>query len=118
MRTRFLAVCIAAVVGAVPASLAQGAEALYQGRSAGTTAMTPDRHTRSGFGGDTGVSLVVPTGKVWVGSETVAGEPVYERRTTVRAGMTVVEVSTTPFAPVASPAAPPPAVRPDQPAPW
>jgi len=74
-----IAVGLAAVLG-VPAALAQD-----QGKPAGT-----------------GISVVVPTGKVSVSSQSVRGEPVFVRRTSAMGGMTIVEVSTTPFTPVAS----------------
>ena len=100
-----IVIVVAAVVAMVPASFAQAPRITGQGKSAGT------------------VSVAVPIGKVSVGPESLEGEPVYVRRTTVGAGMTVVEVSTTPFMPV------PPSkqerakadgstVRPDRPASW
>jgi hypothetical protein len=76
-----IAICFAAAIGVAPASLAEN-----QGRPAGT--------------GKTVVSVAVPSGKVRVGAEHVDGAPVYVRRTTGIEGMTVVEVSTSPFMPV------------------
>ena len=76
-----IAIGFAAAIGVVPASLAED-----QGKSAGT--------------GKTVVSLAVPSSKVRVGAEHVDGAPVYVRRTTGIEGMTVVEVSTSPFMPV------------------
>jgi hypothetical protein len=106
MRT---ALCIAfglgAVVAVVPAAFAQ---------SAGTGVNAEERQPR----GTTGISLEVPIGRVSVGPA-LGGEPVYVRRTTVKEGMTIVEVSTTPFTPVlASNEGPPVVGRSDQPAGW
>ena len=75
------AIGLAAVISVFSASLAED-----QGRPAGS--------------GKTVVSVAVPSGKVRVGAELVDGEPVYVRRTTGIEGMTVVEVSTSPFMPV------------------
>ena len=100
MRTLWigLAIGLAAVVGVVPAAFAQDPPAPGLGKPAGTS---------------------VPIGKVRAGPELVEGEPIYVRRTTVRPGMTVVEVSTTPFVPVlASKQQAAAVVRPDQPASW
>jgi hypothetical protein len=106
MRT---ALCIAfglgAVVAVVPAAFAQ---------SAGTGVNAEERQPR----GTTGISLEVPIGRVSVGPEILDGEPVYVRRSTVREGVTIVEVSTTPFTPVLASNEAPPGVRPDQPAGW
>ena len=60
----------------------------------------------------------VPVGRVCVGPELVDGEPIYVRGTTVREGMRIVEVSTTPFMPVLAPGVAELIVRPDQPAGW
>ena len=75
-----------------------------------------------GLKSGTGISLAVPTGKLSVGQPSAQAQPVYVRRTTGAEGITVVEVSTTPFAPLV------PAqggsnstrivLRPDQPASW
>ena len=73
-----IAITLAAVFGVVPASLVQD-----QDKPAGT-----------------GISVAVPSGGVSVNPESVDGEPVYVRRTSPIGGMTVVEISTTPFAPV------------------
>ena len=94
----FMAIGLAGVVGVVPAAFAQEPGVPGDSKSAGTS---------------------VPIGKVRVGSEFADGEPIYVRRTTVRPGMTIVEVSTTPFMPVLPPNEKPPGVgRPDQPASW
>ena len=93
-----MAIGLAAVVALVPAASAQEPRVPGDGKSAGTSA---------------------PTGKVRVGSEIADGEPIYVRRTTVRPGMTIVEVSTTPFMPVLpSKEQAAAVVRPDQPASW
>ena len=75
----FIAFGIAALVAVAPASLAQDV-----GKPAGT-----------------GVFVALPTGKVALSPQSVDGEPVYVRRTSPMGGMTIVEVSTTPFMPVA-----------------
>jgi hypothetical protein len=88
MRTALcMAIGLAAAVGGVPASFAQDSGVLDHGKSAGT-------------GSNAGISLAVPIGRVSVGPESGDGEPVYVRRVTVNGGMTIVEVSTTPFMPV------------------
>ena len=93
-----MAIGLAAVAAVVPAASAQEPRVPSDGKSAGTSA---------------------PIGKVRVGPEFADGEPIYVRRTTVRAGMTIVEVSTTLFMPVLrSNEAPPGVGRPDQPAGW
>ncbi len=118
MRTALcMAIGLAVVVGVVPASFAQDSRLPDQGKSAGTGTEAEEQQTDQGLGSNTGVSLAVPIGKVWVGPEVVDGEPVYIRRTTVREGTTIVEVSTTPFMPALS-SGEVPRVRPDQPAGW
>ena len=98
----------------VPAAFAQDSRGADQGKSAGTG------QKRQRPGGNTTVSVAAPIGRVSVGAKSLDGEPIYVRRMTVREGITVVEVSTTPFMPdvrsnVKVAAA---AVRPDQPAGW
>ena len=93
-----LAIGLAAVVAVVPAASAQEPRVPDDGKSARTS---------------------VSTGKVGVDPEFADGEPIYVRRTTVRPGMTIVEVSTTPFVPVLTSKEQAAAVvRPDQPASW
>ena len=93
-----MAIGLAAVAAVVPAASAQEPRVPGDGKSAGTS---------------------VPIGKVRVGAEFVEGEPIYVRRTTVRPGMTIVEVSTTPFMPVLASSEEPTRVgRSDQPAGW
>jgi len=118
MRT---ALCMAiglAVVGGVSASFAQDSRVLDHGKSAGTGIEPKERQTDQRSGSNTGISLEVPIGRVSVGPEVLDGEPVYVRRSTVREGVAIVEVSTTPFTPVLASNEAPPGVRPDQPAGW
>ena len=120
MRTGFcIAIGLAVVVSGVPASFAQDSQGVDQGNSAGTGTEAQERQTQQEPGSNRGISLAVPIGKVSVGSRSLDGEPVYVRRTTVRDGLTIVEVSTTPFMPVfVSNEGAPAVVRPDQPAGW
>ena len=114
MRTALcMAIGLAVVVSGVPASLAQDSQGLDHGKSAGTG------QTHQKRGSNRGISVAVPIGGVSVGPK-LDGEPIYVRRTTGKEGMTIVEVSTTPFMPVlASNQQPSGAVlRPDQPAGW
>ena len=96
-----MAIGILAVVGVVPVSLAQDAQVADHGKFAGTGVAVeePQSHQRLGTS-STGVFVAEPSGKVWVAPESLEGEPSYARRTTVGQGITVVEVSTTPFMPV------------------
>ncbi len=93
-----MTIAVAAVAGVVPAAFAQEPRVPGDGKSAGTS---------------------VPIGEVRAGPDVVDGEPIYVRRTTVRPGITIVEVSTTPFVPVLpSKEQAAAVVRPDQPASW
>ena len=105
MRAGHFFLGLAAVACGVPAAFAQDSRVLNRGNSAGS-------------GSKMGISLAVPTGRVWVDPQDVHGEPVYVRRVAVGQGMTVVEVSTTPFMPASSPGEALPGVRSDQPASW
>ena len=123
MRTALcLAIGFAAVVGVVPASFARDSRVLNHDKAARNGIAAEEGRTHQRPGSDTGISIAVPIGKVWVGPESVEGEPVYVRRMTVREGMTIVEVSTTPFMPVLGSNNVPDGValivRPDQPASW
>ena len=111
---------LAAVVGVVPASFAQDSRVLDHDKSAGTGIAAEERQTHHRPGSNRVISLAVPIGRVSVGPGFVDGEPIYLRRMTVREGMTIVEVSTTPFMPVLRSNEEPPGVigRPDQPASW
>ena len=105
---------LAAAVGAGTASFAQLAVPGpgEPGIEAG------ERRADQRFGGNTGISLAVPIGSVSVDPQTLGGEAIYVRRVTVREGMTVVEVSTTPFEPVLTSNQGSRRIRPDQPAGW
>ena len=123
MRTGYMAIGLAAVVSVVPASFAQASRVLDHCKSAGTGIEAEERQTHQTPGSNTGISLEVPIGRVCVGPELLDGEPIYERRMTVRERMTIVEVSTTPFMPVLASNEGPRGVagsigRPDQPAGW
>ena len=119
MRTGFMVIGLAAVVSVVPASFAQGSRVLDHGKSAGTRIGAEARQTPHRLDGNTGISLAVPIGRVWMDSDLVDGEPIYVRRTTAREGMTIVEVSTTPFMPSEEPRGVDNLLgRPDQPASW
>ena len=117
MRTALcIAIGLAVPVNVVPASLAHG-------KPAGTGIETEERKTHQGLRSNTGISIAEPIGRVSVGPESLDGEPVYVRRTTVREGMTIVEVSTTPFMPASlskgeAAEVARSTVRPDQPAGW
>ena len=109
MRTALcMAIGLTVVVGVVPAAFAQDSRVLDHCKSAGTGIEAEERQThdemsdglRSGAREHAGVSVAVPIGRVCVGPESVDGEPTYVRRTKASEGMTIVEVSTTPFVPV------------------
>ena len=103
--TGYLAMGFAMVVAAGPGASAQEPQVAGPDESPATA--------------QTRVTVAVPTGRVSVGPEFVDGEPVYARRTKTKEGMTIVEVSTTPFLPVlALNEKAPPVARPDQPASW
>jgi hypothetical protein len=121
MRTAlWMAIGLAVVVSGVPASFAQDSRVPDHGKPAGTRIQAKERQAPQRPGSNTGVSLAVPIGRVWVGPESVDGEPSYVRRTKASEGMTIVEVSTTPFMPALRSGEVPPGViaRPDQPASW
>ena len=126
MRTALsMAIGLAFVVGLVPASFAQDSRDLDHGKSAGTGIEAEERQTHDEMSNGlrlearehTGVFAAVPIGRVSVGTEFVDGEPSYVRRTTVSKGMTIVEVSTTPFI-EELPGVDKLIVRADQPASW
>ena len=120
MRTGYLAIGLAAVVGVAPASFAQGSRALDRCKAAGTGIEAAERQTHESPASNRGVFVAVPMGRVCVGPEVVDGEPSDVRRITAREGMAIVEVSTTPFMPDLPSSEAPPGVigRPDQPAGW
>jgi hypothetical protein len=114
------------VVGLVPAAFAQDSRVSDQGNSAGSVVEADERQPRydslDGLRVESqeyaGVFVETPIGKVSVGPEFVDGAPVYVRRITATAGVTVVEISTLPFMldlPSNELSA---GVRPDQPASW
>ena len=113
-----IAIGLAVAISGVPAALAQNSRALEHCKAAGTGTEAEERQTQQRPMGNTGVFVDVPIGKVCVGPELLDDEPVYVRRTTVGTGITIVEVSTTPFMAVLSSSKKPPGVRPDQPAGW
>jgi hypothetical protein len=124
MRTALcLAIGVAIVAGGVPASFAQDSRVPDPGKPAGTGTEAKERQKHQGLESNKGISLAVPIGKVSVGHGSLSGEPIYVRRSTVREGMTIVEVSTAPFMPVLASNEGPSGggqlvVRPDQPAGW
>jgi hypothetical protein len=121
MRTALcMAMSLAVVVGVVPASSAQDSRVLDDCKYAGTAIEAQEQQPQQTLGSNTGVVVAVPIGRVCVGPESVDGEPSYVRRTKAGEGMTIVEVSTTPFMPDLRSSEGPPGVigRPDQPASW
>ena len=104
-----------AVVSAAPASFAQDSRVLGHCKAAETGMEAEERQTP---GSNMGVVVVVPIGRVCVGPEAVDGESSYVRRTTAKEGMTIVEVSATPFMPVLASDVAELIARPDQPAGW
>jgi len=122
----YMAIGLAAVVGVVPAAFAQDPQVLDHGKPAGTGVGAEKPQTHGELSGGlssearthTGVFIVAPIGKVGVGPASVEGEPTYVRRTKASEGMTIVEVSATPFMPVLQSSVAELIVRPDQPAGW
>ena len=114
----YVAIGLAVVAGGVPASLAQDSRVLDQCKPAGTGIEAEERQTQEQPGNNAGVFVAVPVGRVCVGPELLDGEPSYVRRTTDGKGITIVEVSTTPFMPVLASNEGAPAIRTDQPAGW
>jgi len=112
----YMAIGLAVVVSVVPASFAQDPRVLEHCESAGTGIGADERQAQE-RASNTGVFLEAPIGRVCVGPESLDGEPIYVRRTTGTEGMTIVEVSTTPFM-VVSNEVDGLIGRPDQPAGW
>ena len=109
-----MAIGLAVIVGSVPVSFAQDSRSSDRGKSAGT---------HQGLGNNTGISIDVPMGKISVDPQSLDGEPIYVRRTTGKEGVTILEVSTTPFMPVLASNEQTAevarwAAKPDQPAGW
>src|ERR671912_1693834 len=71
LRIGHLAIGLAAVVGVVPAALAQAPEVPGPGKSAGTGIEAEERRTQQTPGSDPVVSVAVPMGRVSVGPEFV-----------------------------------------------
>ncbi len=108
MRTGYMAIGLAAVVGVVPASFAQASRVLDIASPRGPGLKQKKGRRIRGPGAIAGISLAVPIGRVCVGPEVVDGGPSYVRRITAKEGMAIVEVSATPFMPdLASSEAPP-----------
>ena len=116
----YMAIGLPAVAGVAPASFAQDSRSLDHCKSAGTEIEADERQAQERPGSNTGVDVAVPIGRVCVGPDVVDGEPSYVRRTTDGKGITIVEVSTTPFMPVLASNEGPAGVviRTDQPAGW
>jgi hypothetical protein len=120
-----LAIGLAGVASIATASFAQASRGPDRGETAGTgiEAVEPKKHgelsdgPRTDAEEPTGVFVAAPIGRVGVGPELVEGEPIYLRRTPVRQGITIVELSTTPFQ-VEAVAFEGWLARPDQPAGW
>ena len=112
-----VAIGLAVAVSGVPASFAQDSRGLERCPS-DTGIEAQERQTDQRPASNRGVLLEVPIGRVCVGPEFVGGETVYVRRTTVGQGMTIVEVSTTPFMPEEAAGVVASIARPDQPASW
>lgn len=102
------AIALTVVASLVPASFAQDSKALDHDKYAGSGTPAEQRQAddelsggvSSGAPAQSSVHIAVPIGRVRVGPEFVDGEPVYVRRTKIMAGMTIVEISKTPFMPV------------------
>src|SRR5215212_4514215 len=92
----YMAIGLAAVGAVVPAAFAQAPRALGHSKPAGTKVEAEKQRP----GSDTGISAAAPIGRASAGPGFADVEPIYVRRTTVRPGMTIVEISTTPFVPV------------------
>ena len=116
----YVAIGLAVAVGNVPDSRAQDVRGLDRCTSEVTAVQAKGPQAP---GSNRAVSVEIPIGSVCVGPEFVGDEPVYVRRTSAGNGMTVVEVSATPFESVLGSNERPPGiyklkVRPDQPAGW
>jgi len=123
----YVAIGLAVVVSDVPASFAQDSRGLDHCASEGPAPIEAQERqtqpTQQTPGSNSGVSVEIPIGRVCVGPEFAGDEAVYVRRTSAGNGMTIVEVSTTPFMPVLGAYEKPRGiyklnVRPDQPAGW
>jgi hypothetical protein len=115
-----MAIALAVVVSVAPAAFAQDSRNLDHCKSAGTETKADERQAQEESGSNTGIVVAVPIGRVCVGPDVVDGEPSYVRRTTDGKGITIVEVSTTPFMPVlaSNEGTAGGVIRTDQPAGW
>ena len=116
----YMAIALTVLGSVVPAASAQDSRGLDHCKSAGTETEADERQAQEKPGSNTGIVVALPIGRVCVGPDVVDGEPSYVRRTTDGKGITIVEVSTTPFMPVLALNEGPAGaiVRPDQPAGW
>ena len=114
----YIAIGLAVVVCAAPASFAQNSRVLDHDKSARARTEAEGRPTHQISGSGPGVFVAEPIGKIWVDPELLDGEPSYVRRTKDSVGVTIVEVSTTPFMPVLAAGGEEFIARPDQPALW
>ncbi len=101
-------IALTVVASLVPVSFAQDSKVLDHDQYAGSGIPAEQRQAHdelsSGVSSETqaqtSVHIAEPVGRVRVGPEFVDGEPAYVRRTKIIAGMTIVEISRTPFTPV------------------
>jgi len=114
----YMAIGLSIAVSGVPASLARDQGVLDPCKSAGATMIEAEGRQTQALGSNSVISIEAPIGKVCAGPDSVDGEPVFVRRTTEGQGVTVVEVSTTPFESVLASNQPGLLGRPDQPAGW
>ena len=115
-----IAIGLALVASAVPASVARDSRGLDRCASADPATEAEGPQAERTPPSDKGVFVEVPTGKVCVDPQSLEGEYSYIRRSTAAGGMAIVEISTTPFMPdLASSGGSQGAIpRPDQPASW
>ena len=102
-----IAIGLAVLVGVAPASFAQDPRVADRGSSAGAAIEAGEAQAHQGRASNSRVFVAEPIGRVRVGPRSVDGEPIYVRRT-VSDGITIVEISTTPFMPVVRPGKDPP----------
>ncbi|MGX7951058.1 hypothetical protein ACWPM1_00690 [Tsuneonella sp. HG249] len=125
MRTSlWVAIGLVGAVSAPPPAVGQDTQVPAERSSASTGAQADARQPKSVDGltlesqGYAGVFIEAPIGKVSVGPEFVDGAPVYVRRTTATSGITVMEISTSPFLFDLPSEGHSQTVRSDQPASW
>ena len=118
-----MAIGVAVLFAGAPASVAHDSRVADHGSTAGTAIEAEEPPIHQGRASNSRVFVAEPIGRVRVGPRSVDGEPIYVRRT-VTDGITIVEISTTPFMPVVRSGKDPPgaaelAARKDQlPASW